>query len=205
MSGHGQASVSMQRVSSEAAIPAVTALAAGAVLFILASGPVRAADGLSIELGQSTSSFTDVQVVRLGARRNWTAQPIPTGRWQLGGHWDLSAGLWHNQSDPRIRMSNEVVELSLTPTLRWQSGVPGAVMPFIDAGLGVHLVSDDTITTLRDLSGHVLFGSVLGAGIRVGARGEYEIGYRVQHLSNGGIRQPNNGINLQSIRLHYHF
>jgi hypothetical protein len=89
--------------------------------------------------------------------------------------------------------------------LRWQPEGHPDFHPCIDAGLGVHALSGDSITLFRDLSGHVLFGSVLGFGLRLGAKGEYEIAYRVQHLSNGGLRQPNSGINLQSLRLHYHF
>jgi|LNFM01.1.fsa_nt_gb lipid A 3-O-deacylase len=195
----------MQRVTRKAAIPSVAATAAGAVLAAFLVAPAQAVDGVTVEAGRSTSSYTDVPVSRVGLRWDWAARPFSAGGWYLGGYWDVSVGYWRNQSDARIRTSNDLVEASLTPTLRLQpEGNPG-FHPFIEAGVGVHALSGDSITTLRDLSGHVLFGSVLGIGLRLGAKGEYEIGYRVQHLSNGGLREPNPGINLQSLRLHYHF
>jgi opacity protein-like surface antigen len=201
-------SVSMQRVTRNAAIPSVAATAAGAVLAVslaTAATPARAVDGITIEASRSISIYTDIPVARVGLRWDWAARPFSAGGWYLGGYLDLAAGYWRNESDARIRTSNDLVEASLTPTLRWQpEGNPG-FHPFIDAGVGLHALSGDSITTLRDLSGHLLFGSVLGVGLRLGAKGEYEIGYRVQHLSNGGLRQPNSGINLQSLRLHYHF
>ena len=34
--------------------------------------------------------------------------------------------------------------------------------------------------------------------------GSYDLGLRFQHLSNGGLRNPNPGINLVILRLQYH-
>ena len=40
------------------------------------------------------------------------------------------------------------------------------------------------------------FGSHVGAGVRLGARGETRFGVALQHLSNAGIKEPNSGVNF---------
>jgi hypothetical protein len=40
------------------------------------------------------------------------------------------------------------------------------------------------------------FGSHVGAGLRLGERGETRVGIALQHLSNGGIKEPNSGVNF---------
>lgn len=183
------------------ALPA--ALLACTALF--AAPVARAVDGVSVELGRSISSYTDLPLARVGLQWNWQSRLASSGNWYLGGYWDLTAGYWRNDSEPRIRTSSGVVDISLTPMLRWQQEAKDRLSPFVEGGVGLHWLSEDSITSLRELSGHLQFGSVAGTGLRFGGRHEYEVGYRVQHLSNAGLRQPNSGINLHSIRLQYHF
>jgi len=38
-----------------------------------------------------------------------------------------------------------------------------------------------------------------------GRHGQYELGYRYQHISNAGIKRPNDGLNLHMLRLGYSF
>ncbi|MDP1996021.1 MAG: acyloxyacyl hydrolase, partial [Gallionella sp.] len=45
----------------------------------------------------------------------------------------------------------------------------------------------------------------VGVGARFGDRRQFDLGYRFQHLSNGGIKKPNQGINFNQIRFAYHF
>jgi lipid A 3-O-deacylase len=40
--------------------------------------------------------------------------------------------------------------------------------------------------------------------MRFGPRDRYDVGLRLQHLSNGGIRKPNPGIDFVQLRLQYH-
>jgi hypothetical protein len=57
----------------------------------------------------------------------------------------------------------------------------------------------------KDFSIPFAFGSHGGAGVRFGAKGRLEIGYRYQHLSNAGLGDSNPGINFHLVRLAYHF
>jgi lipid A 3-O-deacylase len=42
-------------------------------------------------------------------------------------------------------------------------------------------------------------------GMRLGNRQQYLACYRFQHISNGGINEPNPGINFSQLYLQYHF
>jgi len=46
---------------------------------------------------------------------------------------------------------------------------------------------------------------MLGFGLGFGEKGQYELSYRYQHISNGDIKTPNNGMNLHLLRLGYSF
>ena len=182
---------------------AVARAAVAAAIVLVTVPPASAVDGVSLELAESVSSLTDITAARIGMQWNWDRRLLETKGWYLGGYWNATAGYWQNSSDPAIRTSSSVYELGFTPTLRWQQIERTPLGPFIDLGVGVRYVSEDSLTTLRDLSGHLQFGSVLGVGLRAGPRSAYEFSYRVEHLSNGGTRAPNNGINFQSIRFQY--
>jgi lipid A 3-O-deacylase len=44
-----------------------------------------------------------------------------------------------------------------------------------------------------------------GVGVQFGSRQQYLAGYRFQHISNGGIKEPNPGINFSQLYLQYNF
>jgi lipid A 3-O-deacylase len=44
-----------------------------------------------------------------------------------------------------------------------------------------------------------------GVGVRFGSRQQYLAGYRFQHISYGGIKEPNPGINFSQLHLQYNF
>ena len=41
--------------------------------------------------------------------------------------------------------------------------------------------------------------------LQFGSHQQYEAGYRFQHISNGGIKEPNPGINFHQLYLQYNF
>ena len=45
----------------------------------------------------------------------------------------------------------------------------------------------------------------IGFGWTFGDKNRYEIGYRLQHLSNAGLSDPNDGINFHQIRFGYNY
>ena len=67
---------------------------------------------------------------------------------------------------------------------------------YIEAGIGVYLLSHIINNEATHMSTSFEFGSHVGAGVRLGARGETRFGVALQHLSNAGIKEPNSGVNF---------
>ncbi len=74
--------------------------------------------------------------------------------------------------------------------------------PYIDIGLGTAWLSQSKIAG-RNLGMHFQVEAKLGAGIRIGSRRQFDIGYRYTNFSNGFLRHPNATINLHMIVLGY--
>ena len=143
-----------------------------AVVFLLAF-PAHALDSVSVELGRGGD---DVNLLRAGAQWQWK------NGW---GYWEASAGAWTSDR-------NTVYDLGMTPVFRigraW----------YAEAAIGVHFLSSNAIEARRDFATHFQFGDHIGVGYRART---YDIGLRLQHLSNGGIENPNPGINFLILRV----
>ena len=170
----------------------------------LAFSPMASAvDGVSFEYGKSDSTNADVKLYRVGAQWDWNKRWFDTGSWHLGGYWDVSLGYWNNDSASKTHSS--ITDIGLTPVFRFQQNNPSGVSPYLEAGIGFHLLSATSVSTERNFGSSFQFSDHLGAGLRFGDKGRYDIGYRYQHLSNAGIKDPNQGINFHQLRLQYHF
>ncbi len=60
-------------------------------------------------------------------------------------------------------------------------------------------------THQRRFSTQFNFRDQVGFGYEWGAAGEHDISMRLEHYSNAGIRRPNPGVNLWSLRYAHHF
>ena len=141
--------------------------------------------------------------------------------WGLGLRWaDLHT--WHLARDVDIGISilgrvdhwhgvemgavvADLWDLSATPVLRLQPVDRTGVTPFLDAGIGVSLISHTRINGHRVLSTAFQFNELIGPGVRFGDRHQYELALRVQHTSNDGIKEPNNGLTFRTIVFQYAF
>jgi hypothetical protein len=131
----------------------------------------------------------DTQIVRLGLARDWQQAWFTDGDWQLGGYWLAEIGYWNSDEDNRH--NDNLWEVGLTPVFRLAPKA-GDVRPYVEAGIGGHVLSDTRIGR-REFSTAWQFGSHVGAGVTCG---QFELGYRYQHLSNSSIKEPNDGINF---------
>ena len=166
-------------------------MAGAAVLFFLACPflvpDAQALDGVSVQAGRGEDR---TYLLRFAVTDQWRERgPAPSG-WTLAGYWEFAAGVWHN-ADESTR------ELAATPVFRFErQGI------YVEGAIGFHLVSTH-ISAHRRFSTSFQFGDHLGAGVRFGPGRRYDLGVRVQHLSNGGLASPNPGINFVLMRLHY--
>jgi lipid A 3-O-deacylase len=153
-----------------------------------------ASDGVSFEAGSGTGA----EMWRLGITKNWQKKWLPMGNWRLGGYWEAQFGQWSG-SDTRT-----VTDIGLTPVFRLQQTELSKISPYVEAGIGVHVITPTYLDDSRRFGGAFQFGDHVGAGARFGEHGKYDFGLRFQHISNGGIKKPNNGINFTQIRFLYH-
>ncbi len=126
--------------------------------------------------------------------------------WQIGD-WHFSligeahVAWWHtNEGD----VHDNIGEIGVTPIIRFIKG-SGSIRPFIEAGAGVRLLSSPTISSDFTLATAFQFAPMAGIGVQFGSRQQYQAGYRFEHISNGGIKEPNPGINFSQLYLQYNF
>lgn len=137
----------------------------------------------------------------------------------IGLSWDVHAPLWQGQtwqlrllheaeiSFWDVPRASDIVEIGYTPLFRLQRGTASAGnwTPFVEAGIGVRLLSHTRVSDDRRLSTAFQFSDTLGAGVRFGAQGHSALGVRLQHLSNAGIKKPNHGMNFTQLYFQQRF
>jgi hypothetical protein len=174
------------------------------VAALLAASPLAyAIDSVSVEYGHSDSSNVNVNLYRVGVQWNWNKKLVEMGNWHLGGYWESDAGYWANNSFGRTHAN--ILDIGFTPVFRFQQTTRSSVSPYVEAAVGLHLLSATSVNAQRQFGSSFQFGDHVGAGMRFGEKGQYDIGYRYQHFSNAGIKGPNQGINFNELRLQYHF
>lgn len=105
--------------------------------------------------------------------------------------FELGVSVWHGRAGGDAQ--GTLLGVGAIPILRWSFAGSAASRPFIDFGVGPRLWTGTSIGSGHRFGTAFEFGSILGAGLR---RGNYDIFVRVEHTSNGGIKQPNPGINF---------
>lgn len=152
-----------------------------AVLMLGAASGAAAGPELALSFGRATAS-RDIDVVRLAYRRA-LAEDV---RWWWPTHLQVGASAWWV---PDISGKTRRFDLNATPVWRASTG-----RGYIEAGIGPYLLSRTVNNGTTRLPSALQFGSHIGAGLRLGERGAATVGIALQHLSNGGIKQPNGGI-----------
>lgn len=155
-----------------------------------------ASDGASFELGKGVGEGAEMW--RIGVTRDWKKKWLEVGNWHLGGYWEAQIGQWSGSN------KRSISDLGLTPVFRIQQTSLSAISPYVEGAIGFHVITPTALDENRHFGGAFQFGDHVGAGARFGERGRYDLGLRFQHLSNGGIKKPNDGINFLQVRLLYH-
>jgi len=153
-----------------------------------------ASDGVSLEGGTGNGA----EMWRIGVTKNWDRKWLAMGNWHLGGYWEAQFGQWSGANKRTIN------DLGITPVFRFQQTELSKIAPYAEAGIGFHVITPTMLDDNRHFGGAFQFGDHVGAGLRFGPKGKYDLGMRFQHLSNGGLKKPNNGINFTQFRLMYH-
>jgi len=161
----------------------------------------EAVDGVAIEYGETTDAATEM--VRAALQLSWSRRWHEHADWHGGGYWDLSIGYWNDNEN--LKTNSGLWELSATPVFRLERTAPGRAVPYIEAGVGAHLLSQTSEAPDRRFSTAFQFGSHVGGGVRFGPRRAFDVAAHFQHISNANIQLPNNGVNCVQLRVAYWF
>lgn len=151
------------------------------------------------DLGRSPSNssrgHSEFDLYRVG--RQWEFKRV---LWQgessnLSGYFEGSLNYWSADRD-------DIFALAFSPVFVLSFADKGAgYHPFIEAGIGLAILSDDRIGG-RNLGSSWQFEDRIGFGIRSERLGFH---YRYMHYSNGDISKPNQGIDAHVIGMTYRF
>jgi lipid A 3-O-deacylase len=160
--------------------------AAAGCLFAGISSWACAIDAVGVEAGRGDDRTS---LLRLSVIDRWSKhQKERAEGWRLAGYWEFSAALWDNAEE-------STADVGITPVIRVERKAF-----YIEGAIGVHFVQAH-ISAHRSFSTALQFGTHAGAGLHLGKK--YDLGLRVQHLSNGHLNSPNPGINFVLVHLHY--
>jgi lipid A 3-O-deacylase len=158
-------------------------------------------DSISLTVGKDYNT-NETSAVAFGVQNKWNRTWFNEGAWFVGGFWDAS--LAYLKSD--INHDRSLTDISITPVLRLQrdAQLSSGVTPYSQIGVGGHLISDTEIGK-RNLGSRFQFGPQVGVGLGFGEKGNYELTYQYQMLTNGGTKQPNDGLRMHLLSFGYAF
>ncbi|WP_233828092.1 acyloxyacyl hydrolase [Paraburkholderia sp. ZP32-5] len=169
-------------------------------LLLMGTAGVALADPFGIQVTAGVGDH-HIKKLDLGLVWNpgWTWWPI--GDWHFALVGEAHAAWWHTNEG---NVHDDIGEFGVTPMIRFIKS-SGSVRPFAEAGAGVRLLTSPRISTDLTLSTAFQFAETAGVGLQFGEHQQYLAGYRFQHVSNGGIKEPNPGINFSQLYLQYNF
>jgi lipid A 3-O-deacylase len=158
-------------------------LAALALLAFMTAAAAQPQSEVMLSVGRGADD-ADIDVVRLAYRRT-----LPNdSRWWVPTLVEFGGGIWRV---PDLAGTTQRFDVHATPVWRRDFA-----RTYVEGGIGVYLLSHTINNDTTHMSTSFEFGSHIGAGVRLGERGETRVGIALQHLSNAGIKQPNGGVNF---------
>ena len=143
-----------------------------------------------------------IQMGRIGATQDWSAQWFKSNGTHLSGYWDASFGAWRGKMAENVPGRHQnLVDVGFTPVFRFQSDDKKGF--YVEGGIGVHLLSelynnnDDRLSTAFQFGDHIGIGYVFD--------NKWELAAKIQHFSNGSIKKPNSGVDYAVVKLAYRF
>jgi len=104
------------------------------------------------------------------------------------GFWEGSLSLW--------TADRTILAVALSPVFVYEFTPENRdVVPYAAIGIGVSGISGTRLVG-RDLSSHFQFEDRVGFGLRFGRTLAHDVNLRYMHYSNGGMVEPNHGIDI---------
>ncbi|HJW56065.1 MAG TPA: acyloxyacyl hydrolase [Burkholderiaceae bacterium] len=158
----------------------------------------HAVDSVSLEAGQGNKTV----LTRLGIQWKTPHQWWKSNGTHVGLYWDLTLSRWHGTRYLNMPGSTQdITVLGITPVFRLQND--SAKGFYLEGGIGANLFSELYRNNDRRLSTAFEFGDHIGVGYVFS--NNLDLTLKAQHFSNGGIKEPNSGVNFLVLRGSYPF
>jgi lipid A 3-O-deacylase len=155
--------------------------------------------GVHVAMGRDPSHGINKYEVGI----NWNT-PLMYGNpdgWLVRLQVELEVAGWDARSGTNPQ---NLFEFGATPIVRFQRGGT-AIIPFFELGVGPRLLTHTSTSKEHNFSSAFQFSDMAGFGVAFGQRHSTEVGFRFQHISNAGIREPNPGSNFYTGYVRYRF
>jgi lipid A 3-O-deacylase len=166
--------------------------------------PVQAKFLTAVSLGVGNGPKDDLWGSRLSLQADW-----PT--WfknyvvNLTGYWDGSVGYWHTTSDNGNHNNLGIFAISPVVKLQFNRDFIKIFDPYLQAGIGASLATNTHFGN-SNFGSVFVFQDLIGGGIRIGDKLQYDLSYNYLHYSNANISPPNNGLTaVHYLSFTYHF
>jgi lipid A 3-O-deacylase len=171
---------------------------AGLLLLAAAAPTSHAIDSTSLEFLKNNNT----QLIGVALQQDWSRRWFDSGNSYLGGYWNLSLARWHATQYQNVEgASQNITDIGLTPVFRFQGQNQRGW--YAEGGIGAHLLSAAYDSGGKRLSTAFQFGDLIGVGYVFDNR--FELGVKLEHFSNGGIKHPNDGVNFAGVIARYRF
>ncbi|EHP40794.1 putative signal peptide protein [Cupriavidus basilensis OR16] len=173
--------------------------ALGAMAALGACAAAHADPGVHVAFGRDPGH--NINKYEVGV--NWDsgfAWGNPQG-WLAKLQWEAELAEWNSRSGVNAQ---NVTEFGFSPILRVEKR-GGSLVPFMEASVGVRMMSHKATSDDHRSGSLFQFSDMIGVGMAFGPKTAYEAGFRYQHVSNAGIKQPNPGSGFYTGYVRYRF
>ena len=145
---------------------------------------------LSVDIGESKNS---IGIYRVGLQREFSSWLKERGI-PLSGYFEASLNYWSGSSQ-------DIYGIAFSPVFSYQFCSDCVFKPYVEAGIGVALVSG-TMIDGRDIASNFQFEDRIGLGVK---KSDYDFHIRYMHYSNAGLVAPNEGLDIFLAGMAYKF
>ena len=168
----------------------IGAILSSCVTFTIAKSLNEYIESVTSSIGQSKDN---IDIYRIGLRKDFDSKWVESKIGYLSGYYELSANCWSWEDESNFG-------IALSPVFTYYANL-GDFKPYIEAGIGFSYWSETHIKT-RNIGSHFHFEDRVGVGIRYK---NYDFSFRYMHYSNGGLKDPNMGIDIFIASISYKF
>jgi hypothetical protein len=173
-----------------------------AIAALLSAQAGFAADGLVDSASFEFGAGSRVKMVRVGAQSDWNVRWLASNGRHLSGYWDATLAQWRGDAYRGVSGRHQnITNLGFTPVFRYQRD--DKLGWYVEGGIGLNLLSHVYNNGNDHLSTAFQFGDHIGVGYVM--PNKWDLGLKIQHFSNAGIKTPNSGVEFLIFKASYRF